>query len=266
MPQVPRDKQAEFMRGHPPIFAHSVDPMGAEDWLRNVERELHTAQCNDHEKVLYSPQQLRGAAQSWWESYLTTHANPEATTWEEFRDNFRRYHVPEGMMIVRKEEFLALKQGSLSVSEYRDKFLQLSCYALEDVNIDAKRQYHFLRGLVDPLHYQLMNHTFPTFQHLIDRAIMTERNVVRWRIGSARLVDLKPGVAVVPATQATHPSNSRKFTSISVSTSTSTRGSFLSSSSSNVRTLSREEISTNVRTTRQLVFLPQQPTRMAKQP
>jgi hypothetical protein len=78
-------------------------------------------------------------------------------------------------MIVRKDEFLALKQGPLSVSEYMDKFLQLSRYAPEDVNTDAKRQYHFLRGLVDPLHYQLMNHTFPTFQHLIDRAIMIER-------------------------------------------------------------------------------------------
>jgi hypothetical protein len=175
MPQVPRDKRAEFMRGHPPVFAHSTDPMDAEDWLRTVERELHTAQCNDREKVLYGPRQLRGAAQSWWGSYLATHANPEAITWEEFRDNFRRYHVPEGLLIVRKEEFLALKQGPLSVSEYRDKFLQLSRYAPEDVNMDAKRQYRFLRGLVDPLHYQLMNDTFPTFQHLIDRAIMTER-------------------------------------------------------------------------------------------
>jgi hypothetical protein len=78
-------------------------------------------------------------------------------------------------MIVRKEEFLALKQGPLSVSEYRDKFLQLSRYAPEDVNTDAKRQYRFLRGLVDPLHCQLMNHTFPTFQHLIDGAIMPEK-------------------------------------------------------------------------------------------
>jgi hypothetical protein len=83
-------------------------------------------------------------------------------------------------MIVRKEEFLALKQGPLFVSEYRDKFLQLSCYAPGDVNTDAKRQYRFLRGLVDPLHYQLMHHTFPTFQHLIDRAIMTERK--RWEM------------------------------------------------------------------------------------
>jgi hypothetical protein len=55
-------------------------------------------------------------------------------------------------MIV-KEEFLALKQCLLSVSEYRDKFLQLSRYAPEDVNTDAKRQYRFLRGLVHPLHY-----------------------------------------------------------------------------------------------------------------
>jgi hypothetical protein len=141
MPQMPRDKHAEFIRGHPPVFAHSADPMDAEDWLRTVEQELHTAQCNDREKVLYGPCLLRGATQSWWESYLATHADAEAITWEEFRDNFHRYHVPEGLMIVRKEEFLALKQGPLSVSDYRDKFLQLSRYAPEDVNIDAKMQY-----------------------------------------------------------------------------------------------------------------------------
>jgi hypothetical protein len=80
-------------------------------------------------------------------------------------------------MIVRKEEFLALKQGSLSVSEYRDKFLKLSRYAPEDVNTD-----------------------------------------------------------------------------------------FLSNSSnSTVRARNLEETSTNIRTTRQLAFLPQHPTRMAKQ-
>jgi hypothetical protein len=43
MPQVPREKRAEFVRGHPPVFAHSADPMDAKDWLRTMERELHTA-------------------------------------------------------------------------------------------------------------------------------------------------------------------------------------------------------------------------------
>jgi hypothetical protein len=153
------------------VFAHSSDPMDTEGWLHTMEWELHTAQCDDKEKVLYGPRLLRGAAQSWSESYLATHANPDTITWEEFKDNFCQYHVQAGLMTVKKEEFLALK----SVSEYRDRFLQLSLYAPKDVSTDAKRQYRFLRGLVDPLHYQLMNHTFPTFQHLIDRAIMTEK-------------------------------------------------------------------------------------------
>jgi hypothetical protein len=98
------------------MFSHSADPMDAKDWLRIVERELHTAQCNGREKVLYGPRLLRGIAQSWRESYLATHANPEAITREEFRDNFCRYHIPKGLMIVRKEEFMALKQGPLSIS------------------------------------------------------------------------------------------------------------------------------------------------------
>jgi hypothetical protein len=113
---MPTDKRAEFMRGHPLVFAHSSDPMDAEDWLRTVERELHTAQCDDREKVLYGPRMLRGAAQSWRESYLATHANPDTITWEEFRDSFRQYHVPAGLMTLKKEEFLALKGQCLLVN------------------------------------------------------------------------------------------------------------------------------------------------------
>jgi hypothetical protein len=41
-------------------------------------------------------------------------------------------------MILNKEKFLAQKQGYMSVSEYRDRFLQLSCYAPEDVNTNTK--------------------------------------------------------------------------------------------------------------------------------
>jgi hypothetical protein len=109
-----------------------------------------------------------------------------------------------------------------------------------------------------------MNHTFPTFQYLINRAIMTGRKRREMEVRNTRLVDLRSGVEAVPATQATHPSNSNKVTNISVSINTSTRDSFLISSST-VRATSREEISTSVRITRQLAFLPQQPTRIAKQ-
>jgi hypothetical protein len=82
MPQMRRDKRAEFMRGHPPVFSHSTDPINAKYWLHTVERELHTTQCNDKEKVLYGPGLLREAYQSLWEFYLATHADLEAITWE----------------------------------------------------------------------------------------------------------------------------------------------------------------------------------------
>jgi hypothetical protein len=50
-----------------------------------------------------------------------------------------------------KEEFLNLKQGSMSVCEYRDKFTQLSRYAPREVVNDAKKQKCFLKGLNDGL-------------------------------------------------------------------------------------------------------------------
>jgi hypothetical protein len=262
MPQMPRDKRAEFMRGHPPTFAHSSDPMDAEDWLHTMERELHTAQCDDREKVLYGPRLLRGAAQSWWESYLATHANPDTITWEEFKGSFRQYHVPTGLMTVKKEEFLALKQGSSSVSEYRDMFLQLSRYAPEDVNTDAKRQYRFLRGLVDPLQYQLMNHTFPTFQHLIDRAIMTERKRKEMEDRKCKISGPQPGSSNRPCfssnqsqqfRQNQRPPQHQQFQRL------------LSTSIRIVRTTSQEEVSSRGRISRHLVFLPQQTSRTVRQ-
>jgi hypothetical protein len=49
------------------------------------------------------------------------------------------------------------------------------------------------RGLVDPLHYQLMNHTFPTFQHLIDKVIMTEKKRKEMKDRKRKISGPQPG-------------------------------------------------------------------------
>ena len=64
----------------------------------------------------------------------------------------------------------------MSVSEYRDKFTQLSRYAPNEVDTDAKRQDRFLDGLIGPLNYQLQSHIFPKFQTQLDKAIGLESN------------------------------------------------------------------------------------------
>jgi hypothetical protein len=88
--------------------------------------------------------------------------------------NFHTHHIPSGIMKLKKKEFLSLTQGNMIVSEYRDRFTQLSRYAQEEVDTDEKRQEHFLEGLIGPLNYQLQSHTFPNFQTLLNKAIGLE--------------------------------------------------------------------------------------------
>jgi hypothetical protein len=53
----------------------------------------------------------------------------------------------------KKEEVLSLKQGGMSVVEFRDKFIELSRYAPEEVADDPKKQERFMERLAGPLQY-----------------------------------------------------------------------------------------------------------------
>jgi hypothetical protein len=67
------------------------------------------------------------------------------------------------MIALKAEEFQNLTQGSMTVAEYRDKFSQLSRYALNEVADDTDKQRLFLKGLYDDLQLQLMSNTYPNF-------------------------------------------------------------------------------------------------------
>ena len=178
-PVPPRDKHREFMSHKPPTFASSPDPLDADDWLKSIEKMLNIAQCTDREKVLYASGRLTGPAADWWDSYTAAHDAADTITWAEFSTQFRNYHIPAGMIKIKKKEFLSLKQGSMSVSEYRDKFIQLSRYAPEEVAEDERKQEHFIEGLNGPLQYALVAHTFPSFQRLLDKALAIEHKRVQ---------------------------------------------------------------------------------------
>ena len=83
--------------------------------------------------------------------------------------------MPTGIMKIKKKEFLSLKQGSMTVTEYRDKFLQLAPYAPTEVAEDSDKQEHFMEGLRDTLQLQLMYGHYNNFNHLVDRALLTEQ-------------------------------------------------------------------------------------------
>jgi hypothetical protein len=155
------------------MFSHAADPLQADDWLRSVERQLDVAQCDDRERVLYAAGQLQGSALDWWESYLAR--DRDALTLVQFRERFRNHHIPAIVMKMKPKEFLALKQGAMTVTEYRDCFLQLARYAPAEVANDGDKQERFREGLDDHIEYALLNLRFDNFNHLVDSTLNTER-------------------------------------------------------------------------------------------
>jgi hypothetical protein len=110
-PVPPRDKHQEFMSHKPPTFASSPDPLDADDWLESVEKMLIIAQCSDQEKVLYVSGRLTGPAADWWDSYIAAHNAVDTITWAEFATQFRNYHIPAGLIKIKKKRVSVAKVG-----------------------------------------------------------------------------------------------------------------------------------------------------------
>ena len=77
-------------------------------------------------------------------------------------------------MELKQEEFRSLRMGSMTVAEYHDTFEQLARYAPNDVREDADKQRLFMKGLYYELRLQLAGNTYPTFQALVNRAIVLD--------------------------------------------------------------------------------------------
>src|SRR3954468_22758893 len=96
------------------------------------------------------------------------------TTWNEFCTTFREYHIPQGLMDRKREEFCNHTQGRRSVDEFSPEFIRLARYATEEVSTDSKKQERFRRGLNSELRRELNLHDFSTFQVLVNKAIKAE--------------------------------------------------------------------------------------------
>ena len=171
---APESRLSEFMKFRPPTFDHAEDPLEADDWLREINKKLDIIHARGRDRVLLAAHQLIGTAGEWWDNYSNASENPENITWDEFQEAFCEYHIPEGIMEMKAEEFRNLKQGAMTVTQYIRKFMKLSRYAPDDIDTDKKKQDRFRRGLSPALRTQLVTHIYPDFNTLMNKAILLE--------------------------------------------------------------------------------------------
>ena len=116
-----------FMRNHPPTFKGRYDPDGAQTWLKEIERIFRVMQCTEVQQVRFGTHQLSEEADDWWVSVLPSLEQDGAVvTWAVFRREFLRRYFPEDVRGKKEIEFLELKQGNMSVTEYAAKFVELA--------------------------------------------------------------------------------------------------------------------------------------------
>src|SRR3954466_565418 len=104
-----------------------------------MENNLEVAGVEANEKVLFATHYLAGDARASWNS-VRSMTGGQMMTWDEFKLNFSRSHVPPGLIKRMRNEFRELKQGRMTVVEYRDKFLSLARYALDEIDTEDKKK------------------------------------------------------------------------------------------------------------------------------
>src|ERR1051325_1457785 len=118
---------ANFQRENPPVFKGKHDPDGAFDWLKDIERIFRVMDCTQAQKVRYGTHMLASEANDWWlETRQRLEATDEEITWAVFCREFLRKYYPEDVRGKKEIEFLELKQGNKSVTEYATKFVELA--------------------------------------------------------------------------------------------------------------------------------------------
>ena len=137
----------EFMETRPPTFIKAEEPLEADEWLWVVEQKFGLIQCTEVQKPQFAAQLLRGPASTWWANFVAVQPVGHQITWAEFKEAFRAHYIPDGVLQMKLEEFLRLKQGPDTVMQYLGKFNHLSQYAVDHVNTDGKKRDCFMRGL-----------------------------------------------------------------------------------------------------------------------
>ena len=80
----------------------------------------------EEQKVRLAAQQLLGSASAWWDMFNAMQSVDHRVTWQEFTAAFREYYIPAGVLNKKLTEFLFLKQGSMSMMDYVNKFNHLA--------------------------------------------------------------------------------------------------------------------------------------------
>ena len=159
----------KIAQSKPPTYPGEPDPTVLETWLREFNKLFEAVGCSNELKVSNGVFYLRGEADLWWSQNETTLRAVPNFGWDRFQEQIREKFYPVFLQKQKADEFLELKMGSMTVTEYYSKFIELSRFAKEAVATERMKASRFERGLPLDLQLQLAGQVFDTLDELYGR-------------------------------------------------------------------------------------------------
>ncbi|KAK5833067.1 hypothetical protein PVK06_016879 [Gossypium arboreum] len=149
------------------------DAEKAECWLDNTIRVFEELSYTSDECLKCAMSLLRDSAYHWWNTLVSV-VSKEQVTWDFFQTEFRKKYISQRFIDQKFKEFLELRQGRMTVTEYERKFVRISRYAQECVSTEAAMCKRFEEGLREDIKLLAGILEIKKFMVLVERACKVE--------------------------------------------------------------------------------------------
>ncbi|VFQ84596.1 unnamed protein product [Cuscuta campestris] len=123
------------------------DPLIAFRWLERVRRVFENLKVPDREWANLAVILLQSHAYEWWKRTTRNADHPAQLTWAYFEQVFKEEYIVESFVEEKREEFLQLEMGTMSLLEYRQMFDHLAEFGQDLVNTTKRRCDRFVKGM-----------------------------------------------------------------------------------------------------------------------
>ena len=112
----------------------------------------------------------------WWD-WVKTFRDLEAMTWAEFHGLFMSKYFPAIARHAKAQEFLELRQGTMTVMEYMARFTELTRFGDDYVAIDMAKVRRFENGLKLSIRGRIVELRLQDMDSMVGTTLTIEREI-----------------------------------------------------------------------------------------
>ena len=141
-----------------------------------IEKVLEAMEItSDVTRIRLAAFQLEGEAQVWWK-WERTSIDIEAMTWAEFQESFMGKYFPDTARHAKSQEFLELKQGTMTVMNYVARITELARFANDYVAMDMAKVTRFENGLKLSIRGRIVGLRLRDMESMVGTTLTIERD------------------------------------------------------------------------------------------